>query len=346
MDQPALDNRTEFAVHPQMLLDVDGERLVAIVKASFEFEAATSAVLDLAPADRTRGVRMADIPWGEPEVSSIAYPADLCLRKPGTDVIVVGCAHAPRGEAVPSFDVRVEVGPVAKSLTIFGTRVWKDAGTSLSEPLPVKEMQLRYEHAWGGFDDSDPEDIVEEARNPIGTGKVADSDALIGQAAPNIEDPAQLLGALNTSPPPAGVGVVGRHWEPRRRYAGSYDDIWAESRCPLPPTDFDDRFNLCAAAGLTSTKPLVGGEEVGLLNVLPGGGATQFKLPKIEVTIEFRVKGRDTVVLRPYLDTVLLDLLMTGPDKPAAVELVWRASIKAPRNLGDAAIIVRERDVP
>ena len=36
IDEPRLDNRTEFAAYPQMLLDVDGEKLVTVVKATFE----------------------------------------------------------------------------------------------------------------------------------------------------------------------------------------------------------------------------------------------------------------------------------------------------------------------
>ena len=35
---PAVDNRTDFFVHPQLLLDKDGEKLVTIVKATFEQE--------------------------------------------------------------------------------------------------------------------------------------------------------------------------------------------------------------------------------------------------------------------------------------------------------------------
>jgi len=343
MDQPSLDNTTEFAAHPQLLLDVDGEKLVTVVKASFEL---TTTGLELAPPERTRGIRMADIPWGEPEISSIAYPADLCLRKPGTDVIVVGSAHAPGGRPAPQFDVRVEVGPLTKSLAIFGTRAWQPGGEGVSSPAPVSAVELRYEYAWGGFDDSDPEKVIEEPRNPIGMGKVGDPNALTGEAVPNIEDPGDLISSFRTSPMPAGVGVIGRHWQPRRQYAGTYDDSWAQTRAPLPPMDLDDRFNLCASPGLIATAPLKGGEEVGLLNLLPGGGATNFTLPKIEVQIEYRVMGRENLIMRPHLDTVLIDLLLTGEDKPPAVELVWRSQVKAPRKLGDAKIIVRERDRP
>lgn len=343
MDQPPLDNRTEFAAHPQLLLDKDGEKLVTIVKAAFELE--PRGELQLAPQERTRGIRLCEIPWGEPELSSIAYPADLCLRKPGTDVIVVGRGYAPHGRAVPSFSVRVEVGHLKKSLAIYGQRIWLSGGSGLSRPAPIEQIDLRYEHAWGGFDDSDPSHIVEEPRNPIGRGKVRDPASLTHQLAPSIEDPAYPIHSYSTEPPPAGIGAIGRHWEPRRSFAGTYDEVWAETRAPLPPTDLDDRFNLCASPGLSASSPLRGGERVALLNLLPGGGATTFTLPRIEVTIELRVTGRETQIFKPYLDTVLIDLLETSEAKPPAVELVWRAYVKAPRRLTDARIIVEERDV-
>ncbi len=343
MDAPRLDNQTEFAVFPQVLLAHEGERLVTMVKASFELVRGATG-LDLAPEGRMRGVRFADIPWGDPEVSSIAYPADICIRKPGTDVIVVGCAHAPRDEPTTSFDVRVEVGRLTKSLRVFGMRVWTDDGHTHSAPQPIVEREMRYENAYGGYDDSDAPNIVAEPRNPIGVGKVAGS--LAGSALPSIEDPGALVTDVDVSPAPAGMGAVGRHWHPRGKYAGTYDEHWQENLAPLPPADFDERFNLCASPGLVATPPLIGGEEVVLLNLLPGGGARKFKLPKIEVSIEFRVKGREPEVHTPHLDTVLIDLLATSDDKPPAVELVWRSSVKAPRRQKDARIIVRERDVP
>lgn len=324
---------------------MDGEKLLTVVKASFELPRGASA-LQMAPEERDRGVRMADIPWGEPEVSSIGYPCDLFLRKPGTDVVVVGKGYAPGYRPVPSFDVRVAVGPLQKSLRLCGPRVWTGTADGMSKPSPIAELELRYELAWGGYDDSDPERVVEEPRNPIGRGKVRDTAARAGGAAPQIEDPAHPISSLDTEPAPAGVGAIGRHWLPRRKYAGTYDATWMATRSPLPPADFDDRFNLCGSPGLSSTVPLKGDETVKLFNLLPGGGATEFVLPAVKLEIAFQVKGREPAVFTPHLDTVILDLLETSDDKPPAVELVWRASVKAPRRLGDSRVIVRERGMP
>jgi hypothetical protein len=342
MQPPALDNKTDFKVHPQLLLDAEGEKLVVIVKATFEVDGGEVVI---APLARTRPVRFADVPWEDDKPESIAFPSDVCLRKPGTDVILFAKACAPGGRPAPQFDVRVEVGPLSKSLVVFGRRLWVEKGAGLSAPTPLAEIDMRYDYAWGGRDDEDPEAFLEEPRNPIGMGVTRKPAGLTHKEAPSIEDPSFPIRSVRTAPPPAGIGPVGRGWDPRRRYAGTYDAAWQDHRAPLPPDDFDDRFNLCASPGLVAEPPLAGGEPVRLLNLTPGGGALSFDLPKVSLEVEFRVKGRDPEVRAPYLDTVLIDTYMAGPAKPVAIEMVWRAYVKAPRRLKDARIIVRERVV-
>ena len=231
MEQPSIDNRTDFIAHAQMLLDRTDEKLGTFVKATFEVE--DDGTLELAPARRARGIRAADIPWDDKRPESLAYPADICLHKPATDVVLVATAYAPGGQPARSFDVRVEVGWLQKSLAIFGHRLWLDRGSGLSAPTPITEIDLKYDYAWGGKDDKDPAALLEEPRNPVGMGLTRRPEALTGKPAPHIEDPAHPIRSARTAPPPAGVGVVGRHWEPRRRYIGTYDRTWQELRAPL-----------------------------------------------------------------------------------------------------------------
>lgn len=341
MSSPPQDNQTDFIIHPHVVLDKDGEVLQCLVKATFELDSA-SGLLELAPESRQRGVRFADVPWGEPDKSSIAYPADIGVRKPGTDVVVVAMAHPPPG-APTSFDVYVRVGPLHKVLRVFGLRVWQEQGSGLSAPRPAAPVELRYDNAWGGVDGSDPAHYVEEARNPVGKGIARDVSRLTHQVAPCIEDPSFPILTATTRPPPAGVGAIGRSWEPRRRYLGTYDDAWKSMRAPLPPRDEDDRINHCASPGLVADPPLRGTEACGFLNLLPGGTGLEFTLPGVGVEVEFRVKDRDPVIVRPHLDTVLFDLYGAGPDFPPTVELGWRAYVQAPRKLEHSLTIVRER---
>jgi hypothetical protein len=343
MSEPPQDNQTEFVVHPHVILDRDGELLQCLVKATFEWDR-EAAVLELASKDRQRQIRFADVPWGDPEKSSIAYPADTAPRKLGTDVIVVAKAHPPAGAT--EFDAYVRVGPVRKALKVFGLRVWQEKGRGLSSPRAAVPVELRYDYAWGGVDDSDPRKFLEEPRNPVGRGITRDASVLTHTVAPCIEDPNVPIQNASTWPPPAGVGAIGRHWEPRRKYTGTYDKLWKEYRSPLPPEDQDDRIHQSATPELIAYPPLEGHEECAFLNMTPGGGALQFRLPRVGVEIEFQVEGRDSVRLRPHLDTVLIDLYGLEAGEPPLVELVWRASVKAPRKVGASLTIVKERTLP
>lgn len=344
MDPPRLDNRTELAAAPRMLMAKDGEPLVLIVKATY-VRVPGESVLELVPREERRGIRAQDVPWGDPEKSSIKYPSDLCLAKPGTDVIVVAAAHAPEGKPVPWFDAGVRVGPLEKTIRVFGLRVWAENGSAVSAPRPTAGVEVRYDHAWGGLDLSDPEDPLEEPRNPVGMGVTRDLSTLTHQPAPMIEDPANLITSVRTRPPPAGLGAIGRHWEPRRSFVGTYDGTWLRERAPLLPLDHDDRTNLCASPGLTAVPPLVGGEDVALLNLTPDSGTLSFRLPRLRVAVTLQVTGKDPVSLTPYLDTVLIDTLRVRESSDVVVELVWRAAFRPPRRMKDAKLVVTAEEL-
>jgi len=344
VDAPQLDNKSDFAAEPRVLMAKDGERLVVIVKATYE-KVPREVALELVPREERRGIRGQDIPWDDPEKSSIKYPSDLCLAKPGTDVIVVAAAHAPGGKAVPHFDAGVRVGALEKTVRVFGLRVWAANGSSLTAPRPTTGVELRYDYAWGGLDVSEPDNPVEEPRNPVGMGVVRDHEMLTHQPAPMIEDPGHLITSVRTRPPPAGLGAIGRHWAPRRSFLGTYDDAWLKERAPLLPLDQDDRANLCATPGLTATPPLLGGEDVALLNLTPGGGSFSFRLPRCRVTATLHAKGREPQTLVPYLDTVLIDTIRVPDSSDVIVELVWRAAFRPPRRMKDARLVVTGEEI-
>jgi len=354
MPSPVVENDTDFVVEPHLLVDKDGERVVVIAKATFELSGRPArgpdGSFEIAPKARRRGIRAADLPWGKPEISSIRYPCDLCVRKPGTDVLVVATAHAPGGKAVPRFDAGVRVGRVQRVVRITGTRVFAEGGESITEPQPILSLAVRYDYAFGGIDDSKPEAIGEEPRNPVGRG-IARTPAGMGlKAAPQIEDPADPVKTAAARPRPAGLSAIGRHWEPRRKLWGSYGGDYVEKRAPLPPLDFDERANQCATPELIAVPHLVGGEEAALTNLTPGGGPLHFVMPRVRLMMSFAVKDREVEKFEPALDTVLLDTMLVpkptpgGPaPSPLVLELVWRASVRAPRKLGDCTVTVTEK---
>ncbi|HEX8699676.1 MAG TPA: DUF2169 domain-containing protein [Myxococcaceae bacterium] len=326
MNPPELLNGTSSTVALVPTLGMDGSTLVSvIIKELFGIEPGRGRVDRLGGAE----VRYADEPWDKdkPETSSIKLPADVCLRKPATDVLVVGYAVSPGHQPVTELDVHVEVGPVSKSLRVFGTRVWYRGalGMTLGPAQPFTSLPLRWELAYGGFDVSDPsQPPLEEPRNPLGRGLVRDVKALVHQPGPQIEDARNLISNTRTRPEPAGVGAIGRHWAPRRGFTGTMDERWMKERMPLLPLDFDERHYQCATPDLICPGYLKGGEMVRLLN-LCAGGLYQFALPKLHFAVSALTDGNLTEY-RPVLDTVLL-----RPSDEQTLELTWRTTVPVPR---------------
>ncbi|MCC6877025.1 MAG: DUF2169 domain-containing protein [Sandaracinaceae bacterium] len=331
METPPLKQGTSATVQVVPQFDNDGSIAgVVLIKQRF-------VVSGRGRVSRVDGaeIRIADEPWDpeHPESSSIKYPSDLCLRKPTTDVVVAGAAVARA--PTPQLDVMVRVGPLQKALRVFGPRAWYKAGVGklvLTKPEPFTRQDLQWEHAWGGSDyETDPEHPIEEPRNPNGRGLVRDPDALEGQLGPSIEDPQHPIDSHRSRPPPAGVCAIGRHWEPRRKFAGTYDEQWMQERMPLLPLDFDERFNQVAPPWFIAPQPLRGGERVEILN-MNEEGPLSFELPKVRFFVGIQTT-RGMTESTPQLDTVLLE-----PGQ-SQLEMTWRALVKLPRRPNDVHFV-------
>jgi len=327
MNLPPLKRATTATVEVVPQFGMDGAVLaVVIVKEGFTIDRHGRA-------HRTgdAAVHRADVPWDEdaPATSSIRFPCDVCVRKPATDVVVVGSAVSPYRARQTSLEVTVRVGAMERAVRVFGPRVWYRGafGLALSEPAGFEEVPIRWELARGGADLRDPAHPLEEPRNPVGRGLVRDPDTLDGQAGPQIEDPADLIDNHRSHTAPAGLAAVGRHWLPRRQYAGTVDEFWLRERMPLPPADFDDRFNQVAAPGLTADGHLRGGEAV-LVHNMGEQGPLAFELPRLHFFVGARLRGA-LHGEAPALDTVTL------LPNARRVEMTWRAVIALPRRAAD-----------
>src|SRR5262249_40903555 len=136
----------------------------------------------------------------------------------------------------------------------------------------LNPVALTWENAFGGRDAarSTPDRALLEPRNPVGTGfgqpLAKDGDRL---RLPNVEDPSQLIANYGAVVAPIGFGFTSPNWEPRARFAGTFDERWSQNRKPRLPADFDHRFFNAAAPGLVASGYLRGDEDVVLINVMP-----------------------------------------------------------------------------
>jgi len=322
-----IENQTPFQVAWLVLLDKQGaERLIVAVKATYSI----SEDGKLSVAKKQGAIRGADEFHGEPGVSSIRYEGELGPPKVATDVALVGSAVAPRPDT-RTMNVSFRVGPLQKRVLVSGERRWtKTLGLlSRSSPEPFERLPLIYENAFGGKDTSakDPKHHDQEARNPVGRGFVSKkskmdlSDALL----PSIEDPEESLRRPGQRPAPQGFGFIGRDWQPRVAYVGTYDQKWMDERLPLLPLDFDERYHNAAHPDLTAKGFLQGNEPVEVIGCT-SSGRLAFNLPGIQPKVEVvQTTKREAVTLK--LNTVFVDT------DAMTLSLLWKGEINVHRRL-------------
>lgn len=311
-------NSTPVIAAPNILTDRHGaENLLVIVKGTWRI--GKDGALSI--ADEQVPIQLEPRYHGNSEVSGLVYDTDLVLEKHGTDCILLGHAWAPK-VGVGSVDVTFAVGPVRKTVRVFGERIWmKCLGmVSMSKPAPFERIPLVWERAFGGSDTSWPDSKEHEfcLENPVGRGLLAKKTKLEvdGTRLPNLEDPANLIKKPTDCPRPMGFGPIPPHWQPRAGYAGTYDVQWRKYVSPLPPDDMDIRFHSCASPGLASARHLTGSEQV-LVENASRSGRLLFDLPGCSPRVSVII-GAVVNELEMCLDTVVVE-----PDEERLV-LVWR----------------------
>jgi hypothetical protein len=261
---------------------------------------------------------------GEPGLSSIRNEADLGPVKPATDCALVGSAVAPKGGKTRRVAVAFRVGPVAKRAIVTGERKrlfwflrWWNSPAKSFQRVP-----LQWEFAAGGTDATpkNEKSHSRNERNPYGRGFRARGSKLPGAGAllPQIVTPGGCL-PFGRSREPAGFGLTGNEFLHRRKYMGTYDDAWREERCPLLPDDFDERFHCNGAPGLTTEKPLVGGEAVEVSGCTKGGRLA-FKLPRVRPEVSAEL-GEGSEPVPMSLQTVAFD------SDTMQLRLLWRGRL-------------------
>lgn len=320
-----LANHTPFAAERSIQIDKDGNQIwTVIVKASYVLTPRQQ--VEVAPEQEP--VCLAPVFAGEPGVSSLLRESEMVAEHPGTDVIVIGSAHAPGGRPLRSLDVSVSVGSIFRRVRVFGDRVWEGGilGVRMSTPTAFTAMPLLYERAYGGrvITDERTGAFQHEPRNPIGTGFAVKAEDAIGRPLPNLEDPADLVSSWRSRPKPAGLGPIPASWAPRLGRAGTFDERWKRERLPLWPIDYDPRHQQSAHPDLVADPPLVGGERVELINLTPDSKLT-FTLPRPQVTVDTFVDD-----LRLPQD-LRLDRVVVEPDAMKLV-MIWRAALNCRGN--------------
>ena len=313
-----LINETPFSAGLSVLPNEQGyDTLFVIVKARFSIQAGLKISEEQIPLQEV------DDYYGEPGESSIRRPGDYHTGKPSTDIIMLGSACAPDRLPAKRLNVSLAINSVRKDVLVYGNRYWDDG--RISAPEAFETMRLRYENAFGGYDEKN--NLV-ETRNPIGTGFRGERTTaqMEGIRLPNLEDPQQQIVQLSDAPNPCNFGAIAPNWEPRVQHAGTYDTDWETNRAPYLPEDYSSRFMNSASRGLAYPNYLEGGENVSIKGMHPYG-PIDFLIPKVDLQAIVTIANK-TTSLRFVAETLTLE-----PNR-LEFDITWRAQVTYGKRLG------------
>lgn len=332
-----LENRTAFVAGMTLGRDKHArEHVIVAIKGTFRIPCHPGDTA--AAAENSIPLNVIDTFVGEPGLSAPREEADFALVKPFCDILLNGKAYAPSQAPVERMRVGIKLGGWQKQVDVVGDRVWQmRAGViAASKPKPFLSVNLSYENGFGGVSRSahDSEVEVSYEANPVGRGfcDCKNQDAADGLPLPNLESRDDPTSAPWNHHKPAGFGVVGRSWLPRRLYAGTYDQSWLDNEFPFLPRDFDEHYYQAAPGDQQVAYPR-GGEEVVLAGVTPDG-RRHFRLPDLSMPVVFMRKREPDAHVQAVVDTLTIE-----PDEER-LTLVWRASMRLSRGAQDMAEII------
>lgn len=248
---------------------------------------------------------LSEPPPGQDAATSLRYGSDFALVKPAADVLLVGSAAAPGGEAVSALAVELGVGTWRKALAVIGDRRW--IGRGASEPTPFVRMPLRWELAYGGPGWAD---------NPLGRGSS-------GDLLPNLERSDALITRRGATPIPAGFGPLGMGHPQRTRHLGTWRRDHRARFGTGFPADFDWAFFNVAPLDQQVPGFLRGDEAIRLLHLHPAQALIETRLPGLlpRLALRHADSGRPLEELPLRLDTLWIDA------DALSAQLVWRAHL-------------------
>jgi len=283
------------------------------------FTVIAKASADLAPKGPAKLRPRADAPTNECAVEEgdlrvVVYPSDLVPFKARADVVLVGHAYAPGGEAT-QMDVEMSLGAgensIVRKIRVFGDRQWtKGFRGGASPPSKFARMPLRWERAFGGPTSAD---------NPVGSGLVDRSPGGRGPGAlANLEHADSPVRVPSQKPAPACPAPLPLAWA-ERRSPGVKAAPW-----PFFPEDLDwTRYQ--AAPPEQRLAFLRGDEPFSLTGVHPTEAAIEGALPGVRARC-FALRAESGVFEEVPLR---LDTVVFSTDE-SKLDLVFRGWLPVP----------------
>jgi len=323
-----LVNETPFETGWNVGFQPDGREVVVVVtKATYELRPRNGS--EPALAEEQIPPLEADEFGEDPATDAPIHENDFALHKPMCDILLHAQAHSPQGRPVKTVDVGFQVAGCSKSFRVVGRRFWLRTlgAVTITDPIPFVSQEISYDLAYGGTDiDPDkPTKIQTYVCNPVGTGYCPSKKNVDRTPLPVTEEKGNPVKSPKGKYVPMALGPIGRNWDPRYKFAGTYDDKWMEQKLPFLPDDFDYLYFQAAPADQQIPYPR-GGEPIVLVN-LSAEGQLKSQLPTEGIHVSFINKKGDLTVAEANLDTIVLD------PEANRLCLTWRATQPLNRDL-------------
>jgi hypothetical protein len=262
-----------------------------VVKAAYEVSADGVAI----PLAEQLPVLEADV---RTDLGSI--DGDVVPIKPACDVAVMGHARSRWPDRpVEAVEVNLRLGPLSRSLVVFGDRQWTSAGLGWkpSAPKPFTLIPLTYENAFGGSALFAGELEAPYAPNPRGKGFVRMKTHVADTSLPNVEEPDQLIARWEDTPLPASLAPLPRD-SSLRVERGGFDVSVEQQTVRVTPA----AFSFAHPRMVLDKYP--GGTGMSLAGMGPGS-SWQVRLPELALHAHVRL-GDAEYRLPLEVDTVCL----------------------------------------
>jgi hypothetical protein len=309
------------------------ESLVVVVKGTFSLPQDGSEPQLL---EEQAPLVFADTFTGDPGFSAPVLECDFAPKKRRCDVLLIGSAYAPKGRPTDRLAVGLRVGNLKKSFAVVGPRQWNPGVTLVSagSPEPFTTQPISYDVAFGGVDKAGEDKMSHHAfmPNPAGRGYFESARRAWGAPMPSTEEIDRPVTTPDGKYRPMSFGPVGRGWEPRYKFGGTYDQNWLDNIFPFLPPDFDERYYQAAPED-QQTDFLRGGEEVVLVNLTPEG-KVGFRIPVVDLPMHFFRRRGGRVDVKGTIDTLALE-----PDA-RRFTMSWRAQLPLKKNMFEIAQVL------
>lgn len=265
--------------------------LTVVCKATFTLAPGESKL-----APQQEPIRERDVHEDDDVARSLREASDLAPFKAGADVVVVGHAFSPGREPVRSLIARLVVGSIDKPIQVCCDRSFNPQGELRDGPR-FRRMPLRYEHAAGGPDTSNPAGVAHDTRDALGAITVPNL-LPVDHA---VTDPGAMI-------PVVGFGPIGSMWPSRLEKLGRHVASWSSGALLENPFPEDlDRAFFSIAPPDQRVDELRADERIVLENLHPDHPRLVTSLPGVRPRAMFTGPDGDTREIPMRCDTLVID---------------------------------------